>query len=77
MHDRIRGVIADVFGLPPDAVGSDADAATLEGWDSLRHLELMLALEMEFGVQISSEEMPLLLSVAAIEECLRGQGASV
>ncbi len=77
MLDRIRAVVADVFGLPVDAVAPDADAATLEGWDSLRHLELMLALEMEFGVQISSEEMPLLLSVPAIEECLREQGASV
>ena len=36
--------------------------------------ELMLALEMEFGVQISSEAMPALLSLDAIEEHLREQG---
>ena len=43
-------------------------------WDSLHHIELMLAIEMEFGVQISSEAMPALLSVDAIEEYLREQG---
>lgn len=74
MRTRIREIAADVFGLSVDDVGEDASNETIDGWDSLHHLELMLALEMEFGVQISSEAMPALLSVEAIEEHLREQG---
>lgn len=74
MRERIRELIAGVFAVPVDAIPPDATNETLDGWDSLHHVELMLELEMSFGVQISSEVMPLLLSVEAIEEYLQEQG---
>jgi acyl carrier protein len=77
MRDRITAVIADVFGLHVADVPPDASNETLESWDSLRHLELMMGLEMEFGVQISSEAMPELLSIKAIDDYLQEQGAAV
>jgi acyl carrier protein len=73
---RLREIAADVFGVPVDELPEDAGADTVAGWDSLHHLELMLAVEMAFGVQISSEAMPGLLSLDAIEEHLREQGAA-
>jgi acyl carrier protein len=74
VQNRIREIAADVFGVPAAELPDDASNETVAGWDSLHHLELMLALEMEFGVQISSEAMPALLSLDAIEEHLREQG---
>jgi acyl carrier protein len=71
---RIREVAADVFGVPVADLPEDASNENVPGWDSLHHLELMLAVEMEFNVAISSEAMPALLSVEAIEEHLREQG---
>ncbi len=76
MHNRIREIAADVFGIPADDLPADASAETVSGWDSLHHLELMLAIEMEFGIAISSEAMPALLSIEAIEEHLREQGVA-
>jgi acyl carrier protein len=76
MRDRLRALIADVFGMAPADVPDDASAETIEGWDSLHHLELMMGLEMEFGVTVSSEDIPELLSMADIEEYLRGQGVA-
>ena len=52
----------------------NAGNETLPDWDSLRHMELMLALELEFGVQITSEAMTALLSLDAIDAYLREQG---
>lgn len=66
--------MAEVFQLSADQIPAEATNEDLERWDSLSHLELMLAVEMEFGVQISSEAMPLLLSLEAIEEQLVEQG---
>jgi acyl carrier protein len=74
MRERIRGVISEVFAVPADQLPETVSIETLEDWDSLHHLELMLALEMEFGVQISSEVMPDLLSLDAIDDYLQGQG---
>jgi acyl carrier protein len=65
--------MADVFNLDwaelPDGVWSE----DVEAWDSLHHLELMLELELEFGIEISSEAMPELSSLDAIEAYLRAQ----
>jgi acyl carrier protein len=75
MRDRVRQTIATVWNLPSDEIPEDADAMSLAGWDSLRHLELMLELEMSFGVRIPAEEVPELTSIGAIEEALREHGA--
>ena len=76
MRDRVRQTIATVWNVSPDEIPDDADAKSLPGWDSLRHLELMLELEMSFGVRIPAEEMPELTSIGAIEEALREHGAA-
>lgn len=70
MRERIKEVMADVFELSPDRIPDDADTESLEQWDSLGHMQLMLALEAEFGVQIPTETMLELLSLEEIEEFL-------
>ncbi|MEA2359009.1 MAG: hypothetical protein QOI62_2269 [Solirubrobacteraceae bacterium] len=70
MRDRLRELIGEVLGLPTAEVPPDASPEVLADWDSLRHLELMLAIEMEFDVQISADAMSELLSLDAIEQHL-------
>jgi len=75
VRDQIRDTVAEVFGMPVAEVPQDASIETVESWDSLRHMELMLELEMRFGVQMTTDVMPTLISVEAIEEFLQEQGA--
>jgi acyl carrier protein len=55
-EDALREVMATVLRVPADSIGPDSSMDTVPGWDSLRHLTLVLALEDEFGVQIPDEE---------------------
>jgi acyl carrier protein len=71
MREQVRRVMADVFEVDPAELPDHVTSQDLEQWDSLRHLELMLELEREFGVEISSEAMPELLSLDAVEAYLR------
>jgi acyl carrier protein len=71
MRERLKEVMADLFGCTPDEIPDDADPDTLAGWDSLRHLELMLALDTEFDVRIPTETMLELNSLEKIAEYLR------
>jgi acyl carrier protein len=64
-------MIAEVLDRPVQEIPDDASATTLEGWDSLRHLELMLALEAEFEIRIPTAAMRDLGSVEQIDEYLR------
>lgn len=69
---RVAGVVASVFQLAAATVGPATGSANLEAWDSLGHLNLMLALEQEFGRSFSIEEMGTMTSVARIVEVLDG-----
>jgi acyl carrier protein len=53
---RVRAILADVFGLDPDQIGADTSTDTVEDWDSLHHLTLVLALEEEFDIALDDEE---------------------
>jgi acyl carrier protein len=70
MREQIKVILAEVLDLEPDAIPDDADSGTLSGWDSLRHLELMLMLEARFDVHISTESMIELVSLEKIDDYL-------
>jgi acyl carrier protein len=72
--DTIRRVIADVFAVDASSVTLDASPQTIEAWDSMGHLNLVLALEQEFGAQFSPEEIAAMTSVRAIEAVLLTKG---
>jgi len=75
---RVLAIAADVFQVPESSLSAASTPDTVESWDSLHHLELVLALEQEFGIQISPEEIEQLLSIeltaALMEEKLQACG---
>jgi acyl carrier protein len=71
---RLRNLLADIFGAAPEAITAEATAGKLEGWDSYGHLQAVLALEAEFGVQFDPARIPELTSVAKLQSYLEGKG---
>jgi acyl carrier protein len=63
---RLQRIFADLFTVPEDDIMPSTSPETLQLWDSLQHLNLMLAIEQEFGVQIGPQEMEQLISVERI-----------
>ena len=61
-EERLQRVVATILKLPVESVGPDTNQDTVRGWDSLKHMNLILALEEEFGVTIPDEEITLLTS---------------
>jgi acyl carrier protein len=49
---------------------------SVDGWDSVAHIQLMIAIEEEFGVQLTAAEMAAMTSVPAILKVLEGRGAA-
>ncbi len=76
MRERIKQVMADSFQVPLEEIPGDASIDEFPKWDSLAHMELMLALESELGVRIPASAMLDLLSLDAIEDYLLGQELS-
>ena len=69
-ESALKQVMATVLGVPVSAVGPDASADTIPGWDSLRHMNLVLALEQAFGVEIPDEDAAEITSYALIKVVL-------
>ena len=66
MLEKTRAIVADIFEVPLETVTPQSSPDTIGTWDSMHHLNLVLALEQEFGVQFSPEEIEQLLSVELI-----------
>jgi acyl carrier protein len=57
VFEQIRAMASDLFGVPVEQITAASSPQTIENWDSIQHLNLVLAVEEKFGVQLSPEEI--------------------
>jgi acyl carrier protein len=70
----IQQVIATTLKVSPDKITRETSEKDLVAWDSIAHVNLMMALEQAFDLYLEVEEFLQLTSVPAILQYLRGQG---
>jgi acyl carrier protein len=58
-------------------VTPDLNAEMVGTWDSIRHLQTILALEGEYGVQFDPQRIPELTSVSLLRAELEKEGAAL
>ena len=75
-QSRIHNVVADVLGVAPVSLTGESSPDTLPQWDSVSHLNLVVALESEFGVTLTDDDVMEMLSVSLIEAILTERGAN-
>ncbi len=59
-----------VFGIHPERITETTSQNNLEVWDSVTHINLILALEQEFDVRFSDRQIPQLLDFATIHQAV-------
>jgi acyl carrier protein len=67
---QIRQIAADIFNLPMEAVTTESSPNTIENWDSLQHVNLVLALEQHFNVQFVPEEITEMSNIKLIAKLM-------
>ena len=70
----IEDLIAGVFGLDRRDIDERSSPETIEGWDSMGHLNLVLALEQNFNVSLAAGDVIEMANVKKIKEILREYG---
>jgi len=53
----LDGIFQDVFDDPSLHVRDDMTASDVEGWDSLSHINLIVAVEKEFRIRLTTGEV--------------------
>jgi acyl carrier protein len=71
---KLKQTLANVLGVPESTIGDDTSMDTVESWDSLKHLNLVLALEEQFGVTLTEEQSFEILSYPLIKLVLGEHG---
>ena len=74
MLNRVLKIVSQVMEVPLEQLNEETSPDTIKNWDSLKHMNLVLALEEEFDVNFSDEEIVEMLSVEIIVETLKEKG---
>ena len=68
----VSDLIAEQLRVPAARVRDDLAFGAIPEWDSLNHVNLMTALEREYGVVIDEDLMVELIDVRAIRSFVEG-----
>jgi acyl carrier protein len=74
---ELQSILAEAFSADPSELADEASPERISGWDSLTHLNMTVALEEQFGVSLSTDDIMQMQDVAAIRRVLRAHGIAV
>ncbi len=66
MEDRIKRVMSTILGVDEALINENTSPSTVKRWDSLKHMNLILAIEEEFEIKLSDEDIIEMLNFKLI-----------
>jgi acyl carrier protein len=66
LSKQVQAVLVDALRVSQEDIGPQTEFGDLPQWDSMGHMEVMVALEKEFGIEINAETITELVSIPAI-----------
>lgn len=73
IFERLSEVFQDVFDDPEIEVDENTTAADIEDWDSLEHINLLAAVELEFGVKFNMGQVVTMKNVGEMADIIAAQ----
>lgn len=71
MNEKIFQIIGRILNVPPNEIDENSSPDTIKTWDSLAHMNLIIALEEELNVQFTDSQIIEMNSVGLILEVLK------
>lgn len=71
---ELAQVMGNVLGVAPSTVNQTTSIDTVASWDSLQHLNLVIAIEEHFHVTLSEDETIEILNYPLIKMTLEKHG---
>ena len=69
-YERLNKIFAEVFDNQALTVDDNTVAQDIDGWDSLTHMELVAAIEEEFGIEFEMKELQELSNVGRLVDVI-------
>jgi len=74
-QERIIQVVSNILNVPTGKLNADSSPESIEQWESMKHINLVLAIEEEFDVQFDDEQIAELQSIKSIISAIENADA--
>ena len=74
IYVELKPIFSDVFERDNIVLRPELNARDVEGWDSMKQIELLLALEQRFAMKFTSKEMDLMRNLGDISAIVAARG---
>ena len=71
VQEKVIQVLVNILQVSPEKISTKTTSDDVEKWDSLNHINMIQALEQEFGIRYDQEQMVSMLSVEEIIEATK------
>jgi acyl carrier protein len=65
---KLREIFALLFQIDPGSLSDTSSPESIPAWTSLQHLNLVLALEEEFGISLTPEDATRMQNLKTVRE---------
>jgi len=66
--EEVKALISDTLAIPAESLDVDADMNDIEGWDSMRNIQILQRLESQYDIMIPEDDIFDLTSISAFAE---------
>ena len=73
VYETLNGVFQDVFDDESIEVNDETMSEDVDGWDSLEHINLIAAVEQEFGVKFNMGQVVSMKNVGEMVDIILSQ----
>ena len=73
IYERLNSVFRDIFDDETIEVNANTTSSDIEDWDSLEHINLIVAIEQEFGMKFNMNEVTTMKNVGEMVEIIKSR----
>lgn len=75
--NKLQDIFREVFADDQLVLTPELSAKDVEGWDSFNHINLVVAIETEYGVQFATQEIAALNDVDGMVKLMRSKNIDI
>ena len=73
ISEQLTKVFREVFADDTISLNELTTADQIEGWDSMSHINLIIAIEIAFGIEFTNEEIRSFNNVGEMQNCIESK----
>jgi acyl carrier protein len=74
LDQKLKELLSVVLEIPIETIDDSTSSDNTERWDSMNHMNIILAVEEEFGVKFSDDEALDYISYSLLKQALDDSG---